>query len=278
MQKSVAFNGMCKAVDASLGVPGLPQSATGQSSLFSGKNTPSRFGGHLAAFPDKKLRAFVFKNNILKYFQERQLRSVFFNAYPLGSRILNDKKMFGLNPDGSFIGEKADDLSHKISVTTVMALSIQQEFTGLEQICAGNTVYQDITNEQLLAKSPNIPVRSAAQSGKIIAQGAKNTDLLLFEFFHSDMAGHHRNMNECTKDISLLSEFTETIVSLSDLSRTTIIVSSDHGNIEDLRTGLHTENPVPLIVWGKHRDRIITADSIAEITPAVMSSVGNSSE
>ncbi|HEY9807154.1 MAG TPA: hypothetical protein V6D04_11335, partial [Candidatus Obscuribacterales bacterium] len=41
---------LCQAIDATLGVPGLPQSATGQTALFTGCNAPAFLGRHQSAF------------------------------------------------------------------------------------------------------------------------------------------------------------------------------------------------------------------------------------
>jgi bisphosphoglycerate-independent phosphoglycerate mutase (AlkP superfamily) len=56
-----------------------------------------------------------------------------------------------------------------------------------------------------------------------------------------------------------------------DLQRTTVILTSDHGNIEDLSLRNHTLNPVPTIVWGEHREEMAARiHSLADITPAIV--------
>ena len=53
----LAHNGLVlRAVDACLGVPGLPQSATGQTALFTGVNAPALVGDHITAFPTQRLK------------------------------------------------------------------------------------------------------------------------------------------------------------------------------------------------------------------------------
>jgi hypothetical protein len=44
------------SLDACLGVEGLPQSATGQATLFTGVNAPAQLGYHLKGFPNKALK------------------------------------------------------------------------------------------------------------------------------------------------------------------------------------------------------------------------------
>jgi 2,3-bisphosphoglycerate-independent phosphoglycerate mutase len=56
-----------------------------------------------------------------------------------------------------------------------------------------------------------------------------------------------------------------------DLGRTSVILTSDHGNIEDLSSRNHTLNAVPTIVWGVNRERIASRiKSLADITPAIV--------
>ena len=47
---------LLRGVDAGLGVAGAPQSATGQTALFTGVNAPALLGEHMAAFPNGRLR------------------------------------------------------------------------------------------------------------------------------------------------------------------------------------------------------------------------------
>jgi 2,3-bisphosphoglycerate-independent phosphoglycerate mutase len=48
-----------RALDASLGVPGLPQSATGQATLLTGRNAAAAMRGHYGPWPGPTLRALL---------------------------------------------------------------------------------------------------------------------------------------------------------------------------------------------------------------------------
>ena len=54
------------AADASLGVPGLPQSATGQTAIVTGVNAPMLLGRHLNAQPSVTLKKVIYEDNIFK--------------------------------------------------------------------------------------------------------------------------------------------------------------------------------------------------------------------
>ena len=70
-----------RAVDACLGVPGLPQSATGQTSLFTGVNAAALLGEHVTAHPTARLREVIAEHSILKRAVEAGKRAFFANAH-----------------------------------------------------------------------------------------------------------------------------------------------------------------------------------------------------
>ena len=56
-------------------------------------------------------------------------------------------------------------------------------------------------------------------------------------------------------------------------SGSSLVLSSDHGNFEDSSSRMHTRNPVPLLVWGRDRDRLLERiDDMPDVTPALVSS------
>jgi len=51
---------------------------------------------------------------------------------------------------------------------------------------------------------------------------------------------------------------------------TASILTSDHGNIEDLSVRNHTLNDVPTIIWGRNRDEIARGiKDLTDIAPAI---------
>ena len=68
-------------LDASLGVPGLPQSATGQTAILTGVNAPIVMGHHMSGFPGPTLRRVLFERSLLKQVRERGRSATFLNAF-----------------------------------------------------------------------------------------------------------------------------------------------------------------------------------------------------
>ena len=69
-------------------------------------------------------------------------------------------------------------------------------------------------------------------------------------------------------------EFLEAFLEQLDLRETLVILTSDHGNIEDLSVRTHTRNKAMTLLWGSGAQE--TADSmrsITDVTPAVLRSL-----
>ncbi len=77
----VAVDGWAQPIDAVLGVPGVPQSATGQTTLLSGINSQGVLGKHLTGFPNEKLRDILLEHSVLKSVTELGQKAAFLNAF-----------------------------------------------------------------------------------------------------------------------------------------------------------------------------------------------------
>jgi len=70
------------AVDACLGVPGLPQSASGQAALLTGRNVPAEIGEHYGPKPNPAIIAILQQDNLFLQARARGLSAALLNAYP----------------------------------------------------------------------------------------------------------------------------------------------------------------------------------------------------
>ena len=68
--------------DANMGVQGLPQSGTGQVSIFAGVNAPKIVGYHFGPYPHSKTVPILKEKNIFIEFKNRGMKVCFANAYP----------------------------------------------------------------------------------------------------------------------------------------------------------------------------------------------------
>ncbi|NOU16648.1 MAG: phosphoglyceromutase [Bacteroidales bacterium] len=248
---------LVKGIDACLGVDGVPQSATGQTSLFTGFNAQSILGYHLTAYPNKELISLINKRSIFKYAKEKYINSIFANSYT----------------DRFFDSSKQNISSY--SVTTYCVLAAQLRFNTINDLINGKAVHWDITNSTLQNTSDSrAPEISPYQAGQNLKNLANDYELILYECFLPDLIGHRRDMNISISFLEMFDEFLRGVTT-DKPSSVNILISSDHGNIEDLSTGGHTRNSVPLILLGNLSRKFSNVNSIDEIFHAIFSNVFN---
>ena len=74
-----------KPIDACLGVEGIPQSATGQATMFTGVNCPKTVGKHCEGFPGPVVRRVIEEGNIFTQLKRRGKKVRFADAYLVDS-------------------------------------------------------------------------------------------------------------------------------------------------------------------------------------------------
>ena len=233
--------------DANLGVEGLPQSGTGQASIFCGFNAPKFAGKHYGPYPFTTTIPKLQKDSLLVYYKEKFNSSYFANAYP---KVFFDYVNSGRS---------------RLSVTTLTCRLSGIRLNTVTDVRKGNALTAEITNErwnQRLGYKLNvIKPKSAARRLLRISHKYKFT---LYEYYLTDHLGHLRLSNEFEKLFLELDEFLFTLLNEVDSNRLTLIICSDHGNIEDLSIKTHTRNPSLTITAGKSAKQI--AEEVTDIS------------
>jgi 2,3-bisphosphoglycerate-independent phosphoglycerate mutase len=226
-------DGIAVPTDASLGVEGLPQSATGQTTLLTGVNAAQVLGRHLYGYPTKTLQGILLRDSILKRAVEADRKPLFANAFR------------------SIFFDLGDAVWTKpLSATTWANRAAGLPFRDMEDLRGDRAVYQDITHDSLIQRGIPIEPREPEAAGMILARLAGGHDFTLFEFFQTDKAGHAQDEDKAVHELRKLERFLSSLISGLDLTETTVVVTSDHGNIEDLGRKTHTHHPVPTLLFG----------------------------
>jgi hypothetical protein len=241
------------ALDACLGVPGLPQSATGQTALFTGINAPELVGDHIAAYPTAPLREVIARCSVLK------------QAADMGKRVLF------ANAHSERFWQMIQESRWRLGASTLTALAADAPIPTLDDLIEGRAVLWDITHE-VAANHLNydLPLVSPEDAGMRLARLAASHDLVLFETFMPDLAGHRRLDPEWV--LTRLDAFLGAVLAHRSPD-TTLVVCSDHGNLEDTTTKAHTTNPVPLLVVGPAAGRFKSAQAITDVAPLILSAL-----
>jgi bisphosphoglycerate-independent phosphoglycerate mutase (AlkP superfamily) len=128
----------------------------------------------------------------------------------------------------------------------------------------------------LRAHGVDIPLFSPTDCAEILVELSNHHRFTLYEHFITDKIGHDMDFDRAKAHLPKLAEFIRETLKRLDLEKTTFILTSDHGNIEDLSVRNHTLNDVPTIVWGRKKDEIASSiKDLTDITPAILHLLSN---
>jgi hypothetical protein len=248
-------------LDANLGIAGLPQSGTGQTSLFTGVNGAALAGKHFGPHPYSSLRPVIERQNIFRRLLDADKRPCFANAFP--QRFFD----YALQPRSRF------------TVTTISCLASGLRLLDASDLAAGRGVSADITGAGWHALGhPEIVPVVPAEAGRRLARLLEGNDFVLFEYWRTDHAGHAMRREEARSVLETFDGLLGGVVEAVAGSDVLLLITSDHGNIEDITVKTHTRHPVPLVAHGPgHRDfvdrirngRHGTPD-LTSVTPAIL--------
>jgi len=241
---------LIRPTDATLGVEGIPQSATGQTTLLTGINAARLVGRHVNGFCTGELGTILNGNSLFSQILKRNKKPTFANAYT--PPFFEGKIRFR-------------------SVTTVAVSQAGLPFRSLEDLIEGRALYQDFTNRILQDRGYEVPLLTPQEAGRRLASIASGYDFTLYEYFQTDIAGHSQEMEKCREELKKVDLFVDSILAHLNLDSTLFLLTSDHGNIEDLSTSGHTPNRVPTMLWGRGKEAVGSRiRSIADLTPAII--------
>lgn len=250
-EKTLPHGGKVKAIDARLIEEGIPQSATGQTSLFCGVNAPEMLGYHLFAFPNQNLRQVIKEKNTFKSLIAKGKKPLFLNAYAGVNDLLADDKKIDILEDGRYLAPEMDSgFLRKISVSTCQVLSSNRQFLGLAELKARTALSSDFLGRGI-AQKYKLPELSPAEAAEVAIRRLTESDVdyLLYEYFFTDVQGHKRDRSIIADLVPNLESFILNLAEGCQREGITLMLTSDHGNLEDISHSQHTLNPVPLMVW-----------------------------
>ncbi|MFN2599185.1 MAG: alkaline phosphatase family protein [Pyrinomonadaceae bacterium] len=254
-EPALPFGGVLAPTDARLGVEGRPQSASGQTTILTGTNAPAALGYHKQGFPNEELREIINAHSIFLQLKRAGVEEITFaNAYT--PRFFNARPRW-------------------VSATTTAVEAAGLSFRTLEDLRAGRAVYQDFTNGMLIASGFDVEQRTPEEAAEVLARVAAENRFTLYEYFLTDRAGHAQDEEAALRILANLARLVRATLARLDLSRTTVVLTSDHGNVEDLSTRSHTLNPVPTLAWGAARETVRRrVRDLSHVTPAILEVLG----
>ncbi|PID61984.1 MAG: metalloenzyme [Ignavibacteriae bacterium] len=224
--------------DPIMGVPGLPLSGTGQTSIFCGVNSSRILGKHFGPYPHSMLIPIIREQNIFKLFKEKKKKVTFANAYP--------KQFFDYIKSGD----------KRMTVTTLSCTLSQVPLKTATDLRNGNAVSAEIDNSIWVGKlGYKLPIIKPETAAKRLLKLVDENNFTLFEYFLTDYLGHGRNKETMEERLETLDKFLLYVFeNISD--NHTVVLCSDHGNLEDTSIKMHTTNPSLTITAGKYAEKL----------------------
>jgi hypothetical protein len=237
-------------LDACLGLPGLPQSGTGQASLLTGQNAAVLFGRHFGPWVPVALRPLVRDGSLLRTARAQGAAVAFANAYPLS-------------------WQRRPRL-RRIAAPPLAALGADALTRSQRQLALGQAVSSEIVNDVWQEHWPEagIPSVSAREAGLTLGRLAGSHDLTFYAHYATDTAGHRGDARQCEAALERVDRFLDGVLAALPPDHL-LLVASDHGNLEDLEAG-HTRNPALGLLVGPHApERSRELESLVDVAGAV---------
>lgn len=252
-----ASGAVLRGLDATLGVAGLPQSGTGQATLWSGVNVAAQLGRHSGPYAPPEARDLLAHTNLFGAVRQRRgpTATAFANAFP--PRYL----------------DRLGRGTARQSVTSLAAHLGHAHFRGPAELRRGAALSAFVTNEMWETRLGvrDVPQVTAEEAGVNLARLAAQHALTVFEFFATDMAGHRQDGELTATALARVDGLLGGIVATLDPGADLVLVTSDHGNLEDSTTSDHTLNPAPGLLWGAGAAEMgVRLASLVDVTPAAL--------
>jgi hypothetical protein len=237
-------------LDATLGVPGTPQSGTGQAALLTGESAAEIYGRHFGPWTPVSLRPLVEERSVLRRVRDAGKRVAFANAYPRGWPGPRGGRRIAGPP---------------LAARGAGVLDRHEEALGV-----GDAVASEIVNDgwKRWLGHVDLPDVSPEEAGANLARISSASDLTLFAHYTTDTVGHRGDMHAAVEALVVVDRFLRGVVDAMSAG-TLLLVASDHGNIEDVRGG-HTTNPALGLAAGPGAERAAGLRDLREVAGFVL--------
>jgi len=226
--------------DANLGMPRRPQSATGQAAILTGRNVPHLVGEHYGPKPNPAVRAVIQEGTLFHEVVAANGNAALITPYPQGYF------------DGINSGKRL------LSSVPLAATSAGLSLMTVEDLQNGRAVSPGFTgqfwHEHL--DHLDIPIYTFYEAGEQIALIARQHHFSFFEHWPSDHKGHRGSLAEAATHLEIIDGALGGLLDSWQDEDGLLIITSDHGNIEEKDHRRHTRNPVPTILVGKNHERL----------------------
>lgn len=233
--------------DACLGVDGPPQSASGQATILTGLNIPRNLGYHWGPKPDAAIAEIIRRESLFLKLKERGLKAALLSGYPA--------RYF----------EAIDSGRRSYSAVPLAVTAAGLPLLTAADLRAGRAFATDFTNRGWHTQLglTDVPLYEPRVAGRKLAEAARAHHFAFFEHWVTDYVGHRGTLAEARTLLETFDSVLGGLLEAWDDASGLILITSDHGNLEDLSQRRHTRNPVPTFAIGDAR--YIFADGLHDL-------------
>jgi hypothetical protein len=233
---------------------GTPQSGTGQVALLTGESAAEIFGRHFGPWTPVSLRPVVEERSLLRRGLDHGLEVVFANAYPRGWP----------GPGGG----------RRLAGPPLAARGAGVLDRHEEALADGRAVASEIVNDGWINRlgHSSVPRITPREAGANLATISRTAELTLYAHYATDTAGHRKDMDPALAALARVDAFLSGVLDALDAD-TLLLVASDHGNLEDARSG-HTRNPALGMASGPGAEAAAELTDIRDVPSFVLASLG----
>lgn len=253
--------------DATLGLPHKPQSATGQATILTGINIPAKIGKHYGPKPTPDIGTLVEQHSVVKNLNASGISSQLLNVY--SSSYLDQIERGKLLHTSNQLAFTAAGVPMLDGQAYLDGTGISADFTGEMWLQYG--ARHDQPTHKYQAKHPEkvIETYTPAEAGMLLARAALNSSFSFFDNWLTDYLGHRGKLRDAIRLAERLDAVLASLLGHWD-ENDYILITSDHGNFEDLSQRGHTRNPVPTVLIGPQAGELTTdINDLTHITPLI---------
>jgi hypothetical protein len=220
-----------------MGVAGRPQSASGQATIITGRNIPQIIGEHYGPKPNAAVRALLAEDNFFKQVVAHGKTAALINAYP--------PRLHQAIARGKVLRSSYQQALHEAGLPMF----------GEETLYSGDALSSDWTGEGWRGELgySDTPVYTPHDAGIRMVEIARRYDFAFFSHWYTDIIGHRGPLETGVRLLELFDTVMAGALNVWDDNEGLIVVTSDHGNMEEIGNRRHTENDVPTLIIGSQK-------------------------
>ncbi len=242
--------------DPRMGVPGRPQSASGQAAILTGRNVPTLIGTHFGPRPNAAIRALLAEDNFYKQVLAHGMSAALLEAYPPRWHEAVDR--------GKRLRASYQEAPH----TAGLPIFTEKELYN------GDALAVDWTGEGWRSQLgyTDSPIYTPFEAGVKMVELSRRYHFAFFANWLTDTIGHRGTVADGAGMLELFDAVMAGALATWHDDEGLIVIASDHGNLEDMRHGKHTENDVPTVIIGSERQAFAAGlATLADIAPRMAS-------